>query len=180
MKGVVFTILNQMVEEKLGLECWEAVLAAVKPESQGVYTSVEDYSDEELFALVTQVSEISDIPVPTLVESFGEYLFGELNRKYPLFTEQQPDFFSFLHSIDDVIHQEVRKLYESPNLPSLTCEQVDEHTLRMRYESPRKLCLLAEGLIRGAAKHYGVDYELDHQKCMHRGDDHCMFHITTA
>ncbi|ODS23397.1 hypothetical protein AB835_08915 [Candidatus Endobugula sertula] len=177
MKGAVFIAFNQMIEEQVGVAVWEQLLDEVNPESGGVYTSVEDFPDEELFALVGKLSEIANQPIETLVESFGFYLFDFLNQKYPIFSESESDFFSFLKSIDSVIHKEVRKLYNNANLPELDCEQKSENILIMRYQSPRKLCLLAEGLVRGAAKHYQVEYSLDHKTCLHKGDSCCTFNV---
>ncbi len=179
MKGAVFIAFNEMVEEQIGIDTWERLLNEVNPESEGIYTSVEDYPDSELFALVGKLSEIVNIPIPTLVESFGFFLFTILNSKCPHFSEQETDFFGFIKSIDDVIHREVRKLYENPNLPHLECKDINPNELEVLYQSPRKLCFLAEGLIRGAARHYNVEYTLRHDKCMHDGHDHCLFYLTT-
>jgi hypothetical protein len=179
MKGVVFIAFNQMVEDHVGIDTWERLLNEVMPKSDGIYTSVEEYPDSELFNMVGALSKITDVPAPSLIEQFGAYMFDVLNSKHPIFTEQQADFFSFIKSIDGVIHKEVRKLYDTPSLPSLDCEQIDEHNLNIKYTSPRKLCFLAEGLIRGAAKHYDVDYSLQHDTCMHNGSDHCSITLTT-
>ena len=180
MKGAVFIAFNQMVEDNISIDIWEQLLTETQSESGGVYTSIDDYKDEELFAFVGKLSEIVDVPVETLVEQFGHYLFSALNGKYPIFSQQQPDFFSFIKSIDEVIHKEVRKLYDNPNLPTLECEDVDEKTLLVKYYSPRKLCLLAEGLIRGAAQHYKTEYTLEHEVCMHKGADQCLLRLSIA
>lgn len=179
MKGVVFIAFNQMVEDQVGIDTWERLLNEVMPESDGIYTSVENYPDSELFNMVGALSKIVDVPVPTLVEQFGAYMFDVLNAKYPIFSEQQADFFSFIKSIDSVIHREVKKLYDQPSLPNLDCEDINEKTLAVTYRSPRKLCFLAEGLIRGAAKHYQVKYTLSHDQCMHDGHEHCLLMLTT-
>lgn len=180
MKGAIFIILNQMVEEQAGVEVWEQVLKTVKPKSGAIYTSVEDYSDEELFELVGAISQCLGTPTEVLIEAFGEFLFDGLNKKYPMFTEAQGTFLEFVESVDGVIHKEVRKLYLRPNLPSLETVRLSDNVLELIYKSPRKLCLLAEGLIRGAAKHYGVSYELEHTECMHRGRDQCVMKITVS
>ncbi|MGH1486854.1 MAG: heme NO-binding domain-containing protein [Cellvibrionaceae bacterium] len=177
MKGAVFIAFNQMVEEQVGVDVWERLLDEVNPASGGIYISIEDFPDEELFALVGKLSEISGQPVPVLVESFGCFLFDFLNNKYPLFSESEKDFFSFLESIDGVIHKEVRKLYDNANLPELECDRESNSIMVMRYRSPRKLCTLAEGLIRGAAKYYSVEYSLDHLTCQHKDDQCCTFRI---
>lgn len=178
MKGIVFTSFNEMIEEEMGMTVWERILKEVNPESLGVYTAVEDYDDQELFDLVHALSEITDIPVNDLVKYYGNYLFTVLIKKYPIFVENIDDYFQFLESIDNVIHKEVEKLYVSPNLPKLTCKKIDDKTLHMKYESPRKLCQLAEGLIKGAADYYSEEYLLAHNKCMHDGNDYCEFIIS--
>jgi len=177
MKGIVFTTFNDMVENKVGIDVWESILDAVKPESKGIYTSVEDFPDEELIAMVTELSVLTNTPVYELVKAFGQYLFHTLAFKHAVFVENKPDFIEFLKSIEDVIHKEVKKLYPNPNLPSLKWEQHDDKSLSLYYKSPRKLCHLAEGLIKGAAEHYQVEYNMGHDPCMHDGSDHCHFKI---
>ena len=178
MKGAVFIAFNEMVEGDLGLATWETLLREVQPTSQGVYTSVEDYPDEELFALVETLAEVTQKPAAELIRYFGRHLFDALATKYPMLIENEEDFFRFLMGIDDVIHKEVRKLYDNPNLPDLRYDPPEGDTLTLYYRSPRKLCILAEGLIAGAAQHYGVDYDLSHGPCMHSGAEECRFLIT--
>ena len=129
MKGAIFIAFNQMVEDNISMDIWEQLLTETQPESAGVYTSIEDYKDEELFAFISKLSRIIGVSVETLIEQFGHYLFSALNGKYPVFSQQQSDFFSFIKSIDEVIHKEVRKLYDNPNLPTLDCEDIDDKTL---------------------------------------------------
>ncbi len=177
MKGIVFTTFNDMVEGEFGIDVWESVLAAAAPESDGIYTAVEDFPDEELMGMVSALSEQLDTPQEVLIEAFGRYLFGALNSKHPMFVAKETDYFSFLKSIDDVIHKEVEKLYENPNLPSMRWEQTEDDELTLHYRSPRKLCILAIGLIHGAADHYGVRINVKHNPCMHDGSDYCGFVI---
>lgn len=166
-----------MVEQEVGIDVWEQILAAVNPDSMGIYTSVEDFPDEELVAMVTELSQKTGRPAMELILDFGQYLFHVLATKHPVFVDDKPDFLEFLKSIEDVIHKEVKKLYHDPNLPSLKWEQPDASSLILYYRSPRKLCHLADGLIRGAARQYGVEYSFDHSTCMHDGHDHCRFTI---
>lgn len=177
MKGVIFTTFNDMVENEIGINTWDAILESVSPDSKGIYTSVEDFPDEELFAMVTELSERTNTPVTELLEAFGQYLFHVLAMKHSIFVEQEPDFLEFLKSIENVIHKEVKKLYPNPNLPTLSWRQNDAKSLELDYRSPRKLCHLADGLIRGAGEKYQVEFTMDHDPCMHDGADHCCFRI---
>lgn len=171
MKGVIFNILEELVEEKCGMQTWNEILQGL--EYEGIYTAAKSYPDDQLFALVAAVSDKLQMPAGDVVGVFGEYLFSQLAERYPIFLEQEPTLRGFLKSVDGVIHVEVRKLYDSPNLPSFVCQDKDQQTLVMEYRSPRQLCILAEGLIRGAAQHYGEQINIEHPRCMHNGEEHC-------
>lgn len=154
---------------------WEDLLAAVNPASGGVYTSVEDFPDREMLDMVQALSEKTGQSIEDLIKAFGQYLFHVLAFKHSVFTDTKPNLMSFLKSIESVIHKEVMKLYENPNLPTIEWEQTDNHILTLHYQSPRKLCHLASGLIRGAAEHYQTVIELTELQCMHNGADKCTF-----
>ncbi len=180
MKGIVFTTFNDMIEKEFGIDTWEEILTQVNPDSAGIYTSVEDYKDNELFSMVTALSGILDKPATELVEHFGYYLFNTLATKYSVFVETCPDLFSFLESIDGVIHKEVEKLYVNPNLPNIQTQRKSATEMTMIYDSPRKLCYLATGLVKGAANYYQNEIAFNHDKCMHEGFPECHFTISLS
>lgn len=176
MKGVVFNILNEMIEEKLGLEAWDTLLQATGED--GLYVATESYHDDRLLSLLGATSEHTNIDVDSLVFSFGEYMLPYFAAHYPRFFENQFSLKTFLLTVDDVIHGEVRKLFPNANLPSFEYEELGDQHLTMLYSSPRKLCRLAEGLISGSAKHFHQEYTLDHQSCMHQGHARCRLELT--
>lgn len=178
MKGVVFNILEDMVTERGGLHLWQKVLD--KAGVEGGYTAVATYGDEELFEIVGVVVEELGLPAEEVIGAFGVYMFGQLARRYPAFVDNCDDFFSFLESIDSVIHLEVRKLMTETQLPSIECIRQSDTELLINYSSPRKLCILAEGLIYGAAEQYGKKIKIDHPVCMHKSADHCELRVSLA
>lgn len=177
MKGAVFIALNDMVEEEYGIEAWEEILAEVKPECGGVYTSTNDYPDAEVVDYVLVISKKLSLDPEVVTRIFGTYLFGDLNKKFPIFTQLTSGLFDFICSIESVIHKEVRKLYDNPSLPSIDCHIEDANTLHMEYSSPRKLCYLAEGLVYGAAEFYGEKVSISHNRCMHDGESSCHLQV---
>ncbi|WP_370978436.1 heme NO-binding domain-containing protein [Agaribacterium sp. ZY112] len=177
MKGAVFIALNELVESQYGLEAWETLLNKVEPKCGGVYVSTEDYPDTDVQLFVEEISALLQRPSTEVTRIFGHFLFSELNTKYPIFSQQCSELFEFLDSIEKVIHKEVRKLYDNPSLPSLTCNRISTNKLKIEYRSPRKLCYLAEGLVQGASEHYQTPISLEHSSCMHKGDEHCCFLI---
>lgn len=177
MKGIVFTTFNDMVEKQIGISCWESLIEKVKPASGGIYTSVEDFPDEELIAMLGHLSVLTETPIEVLLTSFGQYLFHALATTHPTFVTDETDLFRFLKGVDGVIHKEVEKLYHSPHLPEISCQQPSSDLLLMHYRSPRRLCHLADGLIRGAAKQFNTEVLIAHDVCMHEGSDYCEFRI---
>ncbi|MEM8499751.1 MAG: heme NO-binding domain-containing protein [Pseudomonadota bacterium] len=175
MKGMVFCLLNEMVEEKFGIEAWDTLLDATG--FDGIYVATETYDDAELMSLVSAASEATGIQPEELVKQFGEYMIPSFLVSYPMFFQGHANLKSFLLTVDQVIHVEVRKLYPEAGLPEFKYTDKNDSELTMHYSSPRKLCALAEGLISGSAKHFKQEYNLLHEVCMHDGDDHCELQI---
>lgn len=178
MKGIVFNIFSELVETKFGLEVLDKILEKVPSDSDGVYTAAATYSDDELFALVGALSEEVNIPVPDLVQAYGEFMFPKLVSKYPVFIKDGMTLKAFLLTVHDVIHIEVKKLYDSPSLPDFEYEDSEDGKLVMIYQSPRKLCHLSLGLIHGAAAHFNTAVSINHATCMHDGADSCRLELT--
>ena len=172
MKGVVFNILEEMVEEGYGMEVWNEILDEAQ-DSTGVFIAFESYPDEKLFDLVGIICKKLDQPAEVIVEAFGTFMFSKLAQRHSNFLEGHDSLDSFLKSIHDVIHVEVAKLYSDPNLPAIECFDNPDKTMTLRYRSPRKLCILAEGLIRGAAKKFEQGVTLKHDICMHKDSEFC-------
>lgn len=177
MKGIIFSTLSEMVEEKFGLEFWDKVLLDAKPSSEGIYTTGAFYSDAELFTIIESISKLSQMPKGDLIRSYGEYLFEKLAAHFPELIPSNTTLKAFLQSIDRVIHVEVRKLHPNAELPSMQYEDPASDRLVILYKSPRKLCILAEGLMKGAAHHFNEKIDVKEPLCMHKGSDHCRFEL---
>jgi hypothetical protein len=154
MKGIVFTEFFEMVEQKFDYEMVDNLLSTTHLPSGGIYTSVGTYSHTEMVNLVVNLSKQTNIPLPDLLRSFGGYLFKTFTKTYPHFIENAPDSFTFLASIDNYIHVEVKKLYPDAELPHFDIIRPDENTLIMAYSSVRKMADLAYGLIEGCLEYY--------------------------
>jgi Haem-NO-binding len=178
LKGIVFNLLEQAVEREFGAPAWDSLLKAA--EVDGAYTSLGNYSDEELLKLVAAASVALQKPTEDVLRWFGIAAIPLLVAKYPVFFDRHQDTRSFLLTLNDIIHPEVRKLYPGADVPDFTYELSPgaDRELVMIYASKRKLCMLAEGFIHGSAAHYSETSILNQQECMHRGDSHCAFHIT--
>lgn len=177
MKGIIFTLLSEVVIEKFGIDTWESVLEDLNPSNQGIYISGKSYAGDELLAIITHLSKKLSIDIPELVRTYGQALFSKLAKKYPVFLKDHINIKSFLMSVDEVIHIEVEKIFHKPNLPKFNYIDEKETDLIMLYQSPRKLCALAEGLIMRASAYFHTDVSINHSLCMHHGSDHCWLEL---
>ncbi len=160
MKGIVFTEFLELVESKFGIDTVQKIIDTCELETNGVYTAVGTYDHKEMFQMVGKLSEIKNIPVPDLLESYGVFFFNVLSNSYPKFMDKN-NLFSFLESIDGYIHPEVLKLYPEAELPKFTSEHITQSKMKLIYESSRKMSDFAVGLIKGAAVHYKIKVAVD-------------------
>jgi len=173
MKGAVFTHFQEMIEDQFGMECWETLLSRCDLPSGGIYTSADNYDDQEIVSLVVALSEHSAIPVPDLIEAFGRYLYKVLAHSLPPSMMNFPDLWSLLEAVDSVIHVEVNKLYPDALTPKILVTEKRKNGVTLYYQSPRKMCLLAIGLVHQAAESFGTPVTIKHTCCMNEGADHC-------
>ncbi|MEM7081894.1 MAG: heme NO-binding domain-containing protein [Pseudomonadota bacterium] len=177
MKGMVFTMLSEMIEERFGYETWDELIEQTEPDSEGIYVASAVYPHEELIAYVGAISEKTSLSPTKIVFNFGHYMLGR-------FADIHPEYFhnhtlkSFIQSVHDVIHVEVKKLHPDAVLPHFDYVDESADTLTVLYRSPRQLCALAEGLISGASEHFGTPVQFHHPVCMHDGADHCRIELT--
>jgi hypothetical protein len=176
MKGIVFNLLQSVVEERYGEDTWDGLLE--RAGLDGAYTSLGNYSDADLGKLVAGAAEALGSPPETVVRWFGVKALPLLAKAYPRFFDSHESTRSFLLTLNDVIHPEVRKLYPGADVPTFGFDTSSDAVLVMEYRSARRLCALAAGFIEGAAAHYGEQVSIEQPCCMNRGDEACVFELS--
>ena len=176
MKGIVFNLLEETVSRDYGEDVWDQLLEAA--ELDGAYTSLGSYSDDDLMRLVAAASSALGTPPDEIVRWFGRSALPLFADTYPQFFEPHASTRSFVLTLNQVIHPEVRKLYPGADVPVFDFDTSSEEVLVMGYASPRKMCAFAEGLIQGAASYYGEEALIEQPQCMVRGDEKCVLEIS--
>lgn len=175
MKGIVFNLLEEIVVREHGDETWDALLDAAGVD--GVYTSLGSYPDSDLLALVGAASTALSLPADDVVRWYGRNALPLLAERYPAFFEPHRDARTFVLTLNEIIHPEVRKLYPGAETPDFAFDASDPDRLVMDYRSSRRLCAFAEGLLLGAGDHFGQQVAIEQPECMHRGDERCLIEI---
>lgn len=178
MKGIVYNLLEQIVTREHGEETWDDLLDAA--DLEGSYTSLGSYADADLMKLVGAASRTLDTPPDEIVRWFGRNALPLFAERYPQLFERHGSGRTFVLTLNDIIHPEVRKLYPGADVPEFDFESRADGRLLMGYRSQRKLCSFAEGLLEGTAEHFGERLDMHHPECMKRGDERCVLDISFA
>jgi hypothetical protein len=176
VKGIVFNLLEEVVRRGHGEAAWDDLLDEAGLE--GAYTSLGSYHDEELIRLIGVAARTFDMEVDEVVRWFGREALPLLAEKYRVFFAPHRSTRPFLLTLNTIIHPEVRKIYPGADVPVFDYDASSEDVLVMGYRSGRRLCAFGEGLIHGAARHYGENATIERPACLKRGDPKCVFRIT--
>ncbi len=171
MKGIVFNLLEEAVVNAHGPDVWDSLLDAAGLD--GVYTSLGSYPDAEVMAIVAAASKALAVPPAQVLRWFGRAAMPMLAARYGHFFEPHAHARSFVTSVNDIIHPEVRKLYSGAGCPHFHFHDEADGRLIVGYRSPRQLCHLAHGFIEGASDHFAETAEVEHLSCMADGDSLC-------
>ena len=175
MKGIIFNLLEEVVTQNHGSSTWDALLDATG--SDGAYTSLGNYPDADMQALVTQAASSLGITEIAVQRWFGLEAMPLLIERYPAFFAAHKTTKTFVTSVNSIIHPEVRKIYPGADVPTFEFSDLQDNGLLMGYHSQRKLCALAQGFIEGAARHFNETADVEHLECMHKGDQRCLMRI---
>src|SRR3990170_390737 len=154
MKGVVFNLLEEYIEENLGDGKYEDILDGCTLKTQEPFVGPGTYPDEDLIAIVSETIRVAGIPLPEALRSFGMSCFHKLSEKFSGFVAPYNHPKPFLKSIESIIHVEVKKLYQDAVPPGFTYIDSAYDSLIIQYSSKRRLCHFMEGLIDGVAGYY--------------------------
>jgi Haem-NO-binding len=81
---------------------------------------------------------------------------------------------------EETIHHMLRNEGSQTNPPRLQCRRASPDAVVVTYDSPRKMCTLAKGIIKGIAKHYGERVTIGEPTCMLKGEIACELIVTVA
>jgi hypothetical protein len=177
VKGILFNVVEEVVEEDLSDRDWDLALCGAGVE--GAYTSLGNYPTGQLLAIVEALAAHRRVPVEDVLRAAGEHGYHHLVARHPELVEPYTDLGGLLLHLDTVIHPEVLKLYPHADPPRFEVRPAvgSDRPWEVIYRSPRGLCHLAEGLMRGAAGRFGQAVEIAQVTCRHRGDPECRFEV---
>lgn len=175
MKGVIFNLLEQTVVAEHGEDFWDEALD--RAALSGAYTSLGQYDDGEMTALVGALAQVSGHSVAAVLRRFGRRAMPLLKQRYSELFLPFGSSRDLVMAVNSIIHPEVRKLYPDVQPPTFRFEDETEDAVTMRYESLRGLCALAQGFSEGAADLFGEGLSVSHLSCRHDGAKACLLRL---
>jgi hypothetical protein len=176
MHGIIFAQLQRFVQQGLGAEAWTKALRLANLKGR-TYISLVDYPDAELSSIVEAVSEIAGKSTGETIEAFGTFMAPDLIRMYSVLIRPEWTTLDVIEHTEAVIHTVVRVNVAGARPPELRCKRIGPDEVQFRYDSPRRMCRLARGIINGIAHKYQEDIAIVEYECMHNGASACLMHV---
>jgi predicted hydrocarbon binding protein len=171
MHGRIFWELRAYTEATYGDRSWRELLKIAGVEEK-VYLG-KAYPDTEMVELVGAAAKLGGKSVPELLEDFGAFLSPHLLTMYGHLIKQEWRTLELIEHAERVGHSTVRQQEAGTAPPFLRVKRLGAEKVVLIYSSPRKLCALAVGMIKGLGKHFNEEVSVQHTTCMHRGAAAC-------
>lgn len=174
MPGVLLGQLTGFLQNTLGREAWEQVVneVAARRAPHG--------EPDELSVLVAVAAERTGTPAAELLATFGESIVPDLLRVFGVFVKRDWTVLDLLENTETVIHRAVRLHDSSARPPHLRITRPTQTHVVIHYASPRRLCAMAKGILRGISTHYGAPLDVVETSCMHTGATTCTLVVSPA
>lgn len=179
MHGIIFAELKKFADTAVGPDAWPAIAAEARlPHTS--FLATETYPDEQLTALVGAAVRLTGMPAPQLLERFGEFIVPDLVKVFGAFIKREWTALDLLENTELVIHRAVRLQDAKATPPQLRITRTNPAQVTIEYASPRRLCAVAKGIMRGIAIHYAEPLAIHETSCMHSGDPVCRLVATRS
>jgi hypothetical protein len=160
MKGMFFTTFMELVEEEYGLKTAELVALRGKSLSKGLYATAGNYDFHELARMMKALCESQNLAEREFLNTYAHKLMNMFVMKYIGFFAGKK-LFTFLNSLEEQVHGEVRHSYPESELPRFIVHQEGDRELVMEYRSEKPFADLAECLLIAAIEHFKEKVEMD-------------------
>lgn len=179
MHGAVHAEFRQFAIAQVGHGRWTRMLAdagrpSLAPRMAG------SYPDEDLVASIGLLAAATKTGPDEVLRLFGRALFPHLVDTYGVLIPPAWGALDLIEHTEGVIHRAIRLRDPAATPPHLRGERTSATEVRVVYDSDRRLCHLARGLLEGVGEHYGEALAIDEPSCLHRGDDHCELVVRTT
>jgi hypothetical protein len=178
MYGIINRAIEELVIENFGNENWLAVKAYSGVDID-FFLSNEPYDDDITYKLASSVAAVMNIPLPTVMEVFGEWwVLRTSKEKYGgLMEAGGSGLKEFLHNLP-AFHSRVMLIYPKLTPPEFRVSDETEHSIHVHYYSKRVgLQDFVRGLLTGLGKMFNTPAVVQLIQSRDDGSDHEIFKV---
>lgn len=174
--GVICDEFERYTQRRLGPEgLLQLRLVAASPESG--FERESWYPDELFEAMVSGLVVLTGRSSADILEDFAEQMVPALLQVYAFLIDSEWGFLDLLLNTERVVHKGVRLYSQLARPPAIRAERLDAETVAVIYASPRHLCMVAKGIIRGSARAYKTPIQMTEEQCMLEGASQCYIRV---
>jgi len=172
MHGMILAEMQRFVDAKFGPQLWRGLLGDSGLGLQS-YEVNQSYSDQHVARIVAAAARQTGLSRDAILESFGEFIAPHLLAMYPSLVKAEWKTLDVVEHTEDVIHAVVRSQHPDADPPYLRVHRTGDAEIVIFYDSPRKLCFIAKGIVKGLADHFGETVGVVERRCMLTGAPDC-------
>jgi predicted hydrocarbon binding protein len=176
MHGIIFSEFKKFITTRFGENDWLRALKKSKLD-RTFYMPFNEYLDKEIFALVSSIADITGRSINEILEDFGVFIVPDLLNIYKSLVKPEWKTIDFLMHTEKNIHSILRTKDKNAKPPAINCKILNPDEVVITYNSRRKMCSLAKGIIKGIARHYNERIFLNEEICMYRGYPSCIIKV---
>jgi len=151
MHGIIFQQLQLFVTKNYSNKQWTDLLDSVNLSGK-FYLPTQVYPDAELVSIVVKASEVTKMPVPDILEAFGEFIAPSLLKIYAASINSEWNTIDLLEHVENTIHKAVRFADKAATPPELGCTRKSPVKVEIDYSSKRKMIEVGIGIIKAISK----------------------------
>ena len=179
MHGLIFFYIQKFANEaSVGTTSWQSLRSSVTTGATKFLPS-NVYPDADALHMLESISRSAGKPLPAILVDFGVFLAPHLIKVAGSLVDPGWRTLDLIEHTETIIHAMVRTANPGAAPPVLETVRQSPDELHLVYNSSRRLCRLAVGLMRGMARHYGEKLLIEEPACMLRGDPFCSFVLQT-
>lgn len=176
MHGMMLSLFADHVARVYGEDIWNMVRSqagfALK-----FYFPNETYPDDEFEKLANAASGVLRSERERILEGFGDDTVSLSMAMFSSYFDPQWKTLDVLENFNSVFRK-ISRDHPDMKHPEFLVSREKDDALALTYNSPRKLCALVRGGIKGLARHYGEHIILTETSCMLQGAQNCQIQVT--
>ena len=148
MKSVFFTTFLEMVSDRYSDDVVDKIIEASELSTDGAYTSIGNYDYKELVKLVINLSRVTKIEIPALLESYGHYLLQSSSNFYLDYFSHHDKRFDFHKAVQDTSRRFLENNHHDVEQVNFNRINLKEKAHDSRCISERPFTNLIEGIVK--------------------------------